>query len=331
MTTAINKQFDDLAINGNNGYVLPETILTIIQSMCEKIGYSDETQNTYVNQYNASTTTTTTYTKPAPKEYDGRANFIKQNARKNGSENGWKTKPTFNVTKFALVDNTQVLINEIRSDMNKISEKNVDAKLETLRNHIDEIVDSTNDDEDDLAEKMNKLFDIVFSTSVANKLPIVYAKVFKTIHEKQPKLITEFIVEKLARQMDSMNNIVDVSETNYDEFCEYTAKNLSRKNTSALFCEIAKCDCIPQITVQSMTNMLTELLDQVCIKIEDKTKQKEVEEITENIVVIFAGLGKLVDKSQYLSKMQTISGYKSGEKPGLTSRTKFKYMDLIGS
>ena len=80
-----------------------------------------------------------------------------------------------------------------------------------------------------------------------------------------------------------------------------------------------------------MTNMLTDLLDQVCIKIEDKTKHKEVEEITENIVVIFAGLGKLVDKSQYLSKMQTISGYKSGEKPGLTSRTKFKYMDLIGS
>lgn len=332
MATLVTKKFEELETTDNNGYLLPSSVSFIINSLCQEIGCSTETQNTYINQYNANVVNTSSYAKSniksAPKEYDGRANFNKQNARKGANE--WKSKPGFSVTKFAMVDNSQSIIDLIRSDMNKISEQNIVAKIESMKSNIDEIVESTDEDEDDLKEKMHKLFSVIFNISVTNKLPVIYAKVYVAIAEKQRELLEEFMMNKLAEHMESLNGIVDVSENNYDEFCEFTAKNLARKNASALFCEIAKIGAIGPMTIERMDAIFEDLLAQVMTKINDKSKQKEADEITENLVVIITNLGKLLDKSKYLETMKTITGYKTGEKPGLSSRAKFKYMDLIG-
>lgn len=326
MATLVTKKFEELTNTGNNGYSLPIQVLATIRNLCEEIGCSDDTQNTYVNQYNASVGASVSNTHAKPKEYDGRANFNKQQARKNAAD--WKAKNGFQVTKFSMVDNSQALIDGIRSNMNKLSDKNIDTKLEELKSNIDEIADTSDEDEDDLREKMTKIFEVVFNASVSYKLPIIYARVYGTIYEKQPRLIQEFMDNKLNAHKDSMTGIVDVSEENYDEFCEFTLKNTNRKNASALFCEIAKANAIPSITIENMDIIFDRLLEQVICNIETKSKQKEVDETTENLVVMFASLGKHMDKSKYADIFKTISGYKTGEKPGLSSRAKFKYMDL---
>ena len=332
MATLVNKKFDELVSTGNNGYVLPSQVLATIKTLCDEIGCSDDTQNTYVNQYNAHVTTSVSsvasVAKSKPKEYDGRANFNKQQARKNGAE--WKNKSGFQVTKFSMVDNSQALIDGIRSNMNKLSDKNIDAKLEELKTNIDEIVDTTDDDENDLREKITKMFDVTFNASVTNKLPAIYAKVYGVIYEKQPILIEEFMNDKIKKYTESMDGIVDVSEENYDEFCEFTLRNTNRKNASSLFCEIAKTGVVPSITIERMDTLFENLLDQVIVKIDTKSKQKEVDEMTENMVIIFTSLGKHLDKSKYIDRLKMIAGYKTGEKQGLSSRAKFKYMDLIG-
>ena len=327
MATLVTKKFEELANTGNNGYSLPIQVLATIRSLCEEIGCGDDTQNTYVNQYNANVGASVSNTHAKPKEYDGRANFTKQQARKSAAE--WKAKNGFQVTKFSMVDNSQALIDGIRSNMNKLSDKNIDTKIEELKTNIDEIVETTDEDEDDLREKMTKMFEVVFNASTSNKLPTIYAQVYGTIYEKQPRLIQEFMDNKLNAHKDSMTSIVDVSEAKYDEFCEFTLKNTNRKNASALFCEIAKANAIPSITIEHMDTLFDKMLDQVICNIETKSKQKEVDETTENLVVMFASLGKHMDKSKYVDRFKTISGYKTGEKPGLSSRAKFKYMDLI--
>ena len=338
MATLVNRKFDELSKTGNNGYSLPDPILTKIKMLCSEIGYVDDRQNTYVNQYNANVVT-----------------HVKKDAANNGSiglasggsslagdstprlpgkkiggGGDWKAKPTFNVTKFAALDNSQILINEIRSDMNKITEKNVDSKLETMHTNIDEIIDSTDGDQDDLKEKMDKLFDVVFNASVTNKLPAIYARVFETIAAKQSNLAEEFIQVKLDNYLKSMDGIVDVSERNYDEFCEFTAKNAARKNISALFCEIAKRGSIAALPFERIDILFESLLSKVIEDIEHKPRQKGADEITENIVVIFVNLGKLLNASKYMDRLRTLATYKNGEKPGLSSRAKFKFADLVG-
>ena len=328
MATLVNRKFDELSKTGNNGYSLPDPILTKIKMLCSEIGYVDDRQNTYVNQYNANVVTHVK--KDAANSGSIGISSVDSAPRKKMGGGDWKAKPTFNVTKFAALDNSQILINEIRSDMNKITEKNVDSKLETMHANIDEIIDSTDGDQDDLKEKMDKLFDVVFNASVTNKLPAIYARVFETIAAKQSTLAEEFIQAKLDNYLKSMEGIVDVSERNYDEFCEFTAKNAARKNISALFCEIAKRGSIAALPLDRIDVLFESLLSKVIADIEDKPKQKGADEITENIVVIFVNLGKLLDTSKYMDRLRTLATYKNGEKPGLSSRAKFKFADLVG-
>lgn len=328
MATLVNRKFDELSKTGNNGYSLPDPILTKIKMLCSEIGYVDDRQNTYVNQYNANVVTHVK--KDAANSGSIGIPSVDSAPRKKMGGGDWKAKPTFNVTKFAALDNSQILINEIRSDMNKITEKNVDSKLETMHANIDEIIDSTDGDQDDLKEKMDKLFDVVFNASVTNKLPAIYARVFETIAAKQSTLAEEFIQAKLDNYLKSMEGIVDVSERNYDEFCEFTAKNAARKNISALFCEIAKRGSIAALPLDRIDVLFESLLSKVIADIEDKPKQKGADEITENIVVIFVNLGKLLDTSKYMDRLRSLATYKNGEKPGLSSRAKFKFADLVG-
>jgi hypothetical protein len=65
------------------------------------------------------------------------------------------------------------------------------------------------------------------------------------------------------------------------------------------------------------------------LNVNSASKQKEVEEITENIVIVFSHFEKEF-KADFKPSCETIVAFKTGEKPGLTSRTKFKYMDMIG-
>ena len=343
MTTITAKMYDDLMFNQIGGYVLPECVLSAIKVLCDEIGYTGSTQqNNYVNQYNANAMAAEKPQKPQkPNDWNsGSKNQRKTGGSNNnnrnggGSSNDWKLKSGFALTKFAALDDSQQLIGEIRTDMNKLSEKNLAAKLETLRKHVNEIMDSSDSDNDSdgdnqLPNKITTIMDVIYASSVNNKLPLLYSRAYETVHEMYPEEVAVFIEDKLMKHAESMENIIDVSEKDYDKFCEFNLENNIRKNFTTLLCEIAKQGKISTVPVDRMTSILSNLLEQVLAKIDHKIKQKEVEEITENIVLIFASLGKLVEKEKYLPSIQTIVGYKSGEKPGLSSRTKFKYMDLV--
>jgi hypothetical protein len=78
-----------------------------------------------------------------------------------------------------------------------------------------------------------------------------------------------------------------------------------------------------------LTNVLkitSDLLTHVLESVDSVEKQKEVEEITENIVIIFSHFDKEL-KEQFKPLFEQLA---STKKPGLTSRTRFKYMDLVG-
>jgi hypothetical protein len=189
--------------------------------------------------------------------------------------------------------------------------------------------DNDSDGNNEQPSKITKIMDVIYASSVNNKLPLLYSRAYETVYEMYPEEVGAFIEDKLKKHSESMENIIDVSEKDYDKFCEFNLENNTRKNFTTLLCEIAKQGKISTVPIDRITGMLSNLLEQVLAKIDHKIKQKEVEEITENIVLIFASLGKLVEKEKYLPSIQTIVGYKSGEKPGLSSRTKFKYMDLV--
>ena len=84
----------------------------------------------------------------------------------------------------------------------------------------------------------------------------------------------------------------------------------------------------PLLYVKRSEFKITEdLLTHIFEIVENAEKQKEVEEITENIVIIFSHFVKEL-KEQFKPIFEKLASPE--KKPGLSSRTKFKYMDLIG-
>ena len=307
---------------------LDESVLSSIRLLCSLVGYVESAQNTYINQYNSTTTTTASSASSQskkPKEREVRERTYKKPKEIN---DGWK-RPVFKATVFAEVDNTQANINEIRVGLNKLKESNCEENIAMFIEKIDEIRESV-DFGDDCAmiEKMQQVFDTIYTICISNKMfSKIYGTVITRLCKNYSSDLNEMFNAKIAEYLESMRNIVDVNANDdYDAFCDFTAKNNNRKNITNLLCEIAKSGEYENIQVSNILKITSDLLTHVLESVELVEKQKEVEEITENIVIIFSHFDKEL-KEQFKPSFEQLSNTK---KPGLTSRTRFKYMDLVG-
>ena len=293
---------------GTGSYELDSEVLTSIDYLCQALGYTPDTKNTYINQYNTNTSTAT-YQNKKPRERE-----VRYKAKPKDEE--WK-RPAYKTTVFAALDNTQSLIGDIRILFNKINESNCDEKIEQIVEKIDEIRDSVDfGDDAELADRMRQIYDTIYKVATSNKLfSKLYARVFNHINTKYE--LSELFDQKVDDYMKSMDNIVDVdANVDYDAYCDFTTTNNTRKNITTLLCEMQ---------IEVMPNICKLLLERVENSIDTASKQKEVEEITENLVIIFSHY-KLAECKPSIQKL---ASYATGEKPGLSSRTRFKYVDLI--
>lgn len=310
---------------GRVNYELPENVLLSIRMLCSLVGYAENTQNTYINQYNATAPSTTTSS--SQRKSGGQARQVSSRKPKE-TNNEWK-RPTFKATVFAEVDDTQALINDIRVGLNKIKDTNCDENIAMFIEKIDKIQESIDFGDDcELTEKMQQVFETIYTICISNKMfSKIYATVLVRLCQNYSAHFNELLDAKVVEFLASMQNIVDVNANdNYDAFCEFTAKNTTRKNIMNLFCEIAKTGDYENIQASTIIKMTTDLLNQILESVELVEKQKEVEEITENIVIIFSHFGKEL-KEQFKTTFEQLAALK---KPGLTSRTRFKYMDFVG-
>ena len=150
---------------------LDESVLSSIRLLCSLVGYVENTQNTYINQYNATTTVASAQSKK-PKERERTYKKPKE------TNDGWK-RPVFKATVFAEVDNTQANINDIRVGLNKIKDSNCDENVAMFIAKIDEIRESIDFGDDcAMTEKMQQVFDTIYTICISNKM---FSKIYATV------------------------------------------------------------------------------------------------------------------------------------------------------
>lgn len=308
MTTTIYKLSDFDRIR-TGSYELDSDVLNNIEYLCEALGYTPNIKNTYINQYNTNTSATTYSHNKKPRERE-----VRYKAKPKDEE--WK-RPAYKTTVFAALDNTQTLIGDIRILFNKINESNCYNTIEQIVVKIDEIRDSVDfGDDAELADRMRQIYDTIYKVATSNKMfSKLYARVLNHINTKYD--LYNIFEHRVTDYLKSMENIVDVdANLDYDAYCDFTSANNIRKNITSLFCEMQ---------LESMPQICKTMIEQIENSIDTASKQKEVEEITENLVIIFSHY-KL---AEYKPNIQKLASYTAGEKPGLSSRTRFKYVDLI--
>jgi len=248
--------------------------------------------------------------------------------KKKGKEDDWESLRSFQTTKIEQKVGIDVQVDLIRSFLNKLTDRNyVDIK-----NKIIELLDKLVEEN---AEKDNimKVGEIIFEIASSNRF---YSKVYADLYSE---LIQKYEVMKilfencLSTYMGLFQNIeyVDATE-DYDKFCKINKINESRKSISAFFINLMLNGIISK---EVINNLVVSLFQQINTFIYVDNKKNEVDELVENVVILFKKdiceefQSEVVNGELISTIIDRLAHSKSKNFPSLSNKSIFKFIDLV--
>jgi len=335
MTTTMKytlNDFQNITFDGFE-YELPESVLNIISTLAAQVG-----SPTYVKTPVFKKKEHTNVFTSADADINGETKVVTGKKKKNKNveinDDDWEAIRSFQATKIEQKDGIEGEINNIRSYLNKLSDKTYDEYKIKIIGVIDKLMDM-NITEEEIDHISNALFDIASNNRFYSKL---YADVYSEI-------ISKFIVMKTAfdkclltyldlfREVDYVDPNVD-----YDKFCKINKNNEKRKALSLFFINLMNNKLVEKSVIAEITCVL---LEELIVSIEKPDNKNKVDEITENVAILcvndiledddyvvesdnveFDGLNikEVVDKLAHSKVKDYLS---------LSNKTIFKFMDMI--
>jgi hypothetical protein len=218
-------------------------------------------------------------------------------------------------------DKVESNINKIKTLLNKLTDKSFDEVLK----QIDKIVSEITDDKD-------KIGNLIFEIACTNRF---YSQLYTNICSfliKKYDFMKEifYITYKNYIQMFDKVEYIDPA-VNYDKFCENNKLNEKRKTMSLFIINLVKEDILKKEDIQEL---YVSFISKVIEWKKEDSKKNEITEITENIFILnnlFSTEIKIlsIQNKTIYDWFLEFSKYNLKEYPGITSKTKFKYMDIL--
>lgn len=214
-------------------------------------------------------------------------------------------------------------IEEIRINLNKLSDKNyID-----IRNKILDIIDKL----DDSGIQIEKLSSIIFDIASTNRFySKIYADLYSELSTKY-EIMRTTIKTNLEQFTDLFNNIRYVDpKINYDEFCEINKMNEKRKSLAVFYLNLMSNGIIQKDVIIEIT---LNLLNQFYQFLREENKKNEIDELTETIALLYKkelyNPDIKVQEFTVTQFIENIAKSKVKDYKSLTNKSLFKFMDLI--
>ena len=235
------------------------------------------------------------------------------------TDEDWETLRTFQPTK---IEQKNGIIDQIRFALNKMSDKNSKEHFDTIFELLDTITSP-----EDMMTISNSIFELASNNRFYSKL---YADLYsKLIHKYE--IMNTIFEENFGKFLELFANIQYVdSGKDYEKFCQINKDNEKRKSLSAFFVNLT----INKILSSDRLHQLTfDLLIQLLTFIEQPDKKNEVDEICENIAILFnkkmfATCTITYKDMNILQIISMLSKSKVKTFPSITHKTIFKFMDI---
>lgn len=330
MTATILKyniqQITDLSFSGFK-FELPEDTVSIINYLCSQVGSSPLKSNIYQKQESSRPVDNNNY----------KLNNKKRRGNKTMEVNSedWESLRTFQTTKIEKKTGYDSDILEIRLLINKLTDKTFLDIREKIIDRINKIcVDY--ESEDIFVKTANMIYDIASTNKYYSK---IYAGLFAELLNIFT-WIRPIFDEKYNNIMEQYKNITYCDpDKDYEGFCDMNKANENRRAVTTFFMNLALNGCIKK---EFMVTILKDLLVIVTSMVTQNDHKNEVDELTENIAIIFNKemIEEVEDDSNnvedyyvsdksILDTVNILATSKSKDYPGLSNKTIFKYMDLI--
>jgi len=360
-----------LVSNGFN-YELPMETLTIISELSQQVGSPDyirtpifvKREHTTPYPHASASTTESSYTAGAFSSSSSSAGTKKARSNPKDTATNWESIRSSNsasasgsaaasssgsrrgasssIGRSDSAEKSQmdITINALRTHLNKLSDKNyIDIRnkvvdtLDALFCDGDGNGDGRQDSSADLTRISTLLFDIASNNRFFSKM---YAELYAYLLKKYPRMrpIFDENLHKFTALFATIE-YVEPSE-NYDRFCELNKINETRKSLAAFYVNLMHHGIISYHQILHITHIL---LEQIYTFIRMEGKKNEVDELAENIAILFQE--EYYDRSSTSTDHTFIDGKPDREivyeiarsKPkdfkSLTNKTIFKFMDII--
>ena len=228
-------------------------------------------------------------------------------------------------------EGTEKSIKDIRIALNKFSNKNADTQHDVIVALINQVISESKEVEEDTKKVINLIFDIVSSNEFYSSL---YAKLYKDLIVIFPAF-SEKMTDIIDKYKDSFNTIKVVDpNVDYDGYCVYVKNNDLRRAMTTFIVNLMKNKAMSESSVIDIILYLEDLVFKFAT---EPDKSTVIEEITENIFILIKENKATLNKSdiwsnQIVPKIHMISKLRktdAAKYPSITSRSTFKYMDII--
>jgi hypothetical protein len=305
-------------------YELPEKTLNIISQLSLQVGSPD-----YVKTPVFKKCENINQSEILPKESYKKKKSNKYKEIVNDAD--WNALKSFQTTKIEEKIGIDVKIDTIRTYLNKLSDKNyIDIRNKVI--DTIEVLLSENIGNDDLF----RVSSIVFEIASANRF---YSKMYAELYAE---LITKYdimktIFETNLEKFTALFNTIEYVDpnVNYDRFCEINKMNEKRKALASFYVNLMNNGIISQQKIMVITR---NLLSQIYTFIDEDNKKNEVDELTENVALLYK---KEIYENDEGEEYEQISGYtileiiekiansKVKDYKSLTNKSLFKFMDMV--
>jgi len=242
----------------------------------------------------------------------------------------WNTLKTFNPTKTEAKNGVDIQIDNIRTHLNKLTDKNyID-----IRNKIIEIINNLIDENityDDMARFSSTIFDIASTNRFYSK---IYADLYSDISTTYESFKLTF--EHNFNKFTGLFNNIECADPaiNYDKFCEINKINEKRKALASFYLNLM---CNGIIAKKQILSIIVNMLSQINSFISQDNKKNEVDELSEIISLLYKKElyndedmnGLLIEGCTISEIVEKIANSKVKDYKSLTTKTLFKFMDLI--
>ena len=293
------KDFNEIMFNGFN-LVLPDSTIDIISKLAQEVGSPD-----YVKT-------------PVFKKRDNKDLPFK---KKRVAE----TSKSFQTTRLEEKIGIDAQIDMIRSNLNKMTDKNYIDIRNKIFDTIDEIITETDD--------INRVSTVVFEIASTNRFfSKIYAELYADLVNKYEamKVVFENSLSQFTQLFDTIE-YVD-STVDYDRFCKINKDNERRKALSAFFINLMDNNIIPKDRIVEITrNLLFQMYTFIAID----NKKNEVDELTENIALLYrvdlyaTTNYEPIDGMNISQVIDKIARSKTKDYKSLTNKALFRFMDLV--
>lgn len=247
-------------------------------------------------------------------------------------DDDWESIRTFSTTKMDQHEGIDIFIDNIRSNLNKMSIKTYDEINTNVISNIDELINQNISD-----EEKNKISNIIFEIASSNRFySKLYANLYSNLLSKY-EFIQMIFKEKLASIGDILNNVYYISpDENYDLFCKMNNENEKRKALVSFFINLVFYDVI---AVNKIEELLIQLLDNLNNLIKEENKKFVVDEYIEIIFILYNkdlfnnnNNNTSINKDNHtkiIENIRYLAGVKVKTYPSLSSKSIFKLMDIV--